>query len=269
MSFNKSKSPKNQSGQDDIDPRFFNEPEPEEFNDISSQEPIPKDLNDINLQDNEEENFSCTNNQEQNTKNAHNNPLLQESQLEDFNDINHHIQEPENYEEVVIFGHLNNDIKENNKEDEKKNFRIFLEKYINLLIENSNLPSEIKKLKLVFPKVDYFEISENKNLNITNILDLETCKIENKESMKKTKEIIDSILNYINNLSLEEKAKNFKSILDFFEMDLKQLNKIFNEKKEYNKEKSSSFTSFELLKKKRKSPFELLEINQRSCKKNF
>lgn len=172
----------------------------------------------------------------------------------------------DNFDEISDFNFINDDNKEKEESEEEnkpeniKDILNFLEVHINFLIQKSELPQKFKKLKIILPKVLFSNLLENYlNFNVYELFASNIFKLEDKECIERNKEIIDSISIYIKNNFQTKVSETLKNILDFFEMNLNQLFKTHNQKKENNKEKSSSI---DFLRRKRKNPFETIEVNK-------
>ena len=172
----------------------------------------------------------------------------------------------DNFDEISDFNFINDNNKEKEESEEEnkpeniKDILNFLEVHINFLIQKSELPEKFKKLKIILPKVLFYNLLENYlNFNVYELFASNIFKLEDKECIERNKEIIDSISIYIKNNFQTEVSETLKNILDFFEMNLNQLFITYNQEKGNNEKKSSSI---DFLRRKRKNPIETIEVNK-------
>lgn len=172
----------------------------------------------------------------------------------------------DNFDEISDFNFINDNNKEKEESEEEnkpeniKDILNFLEVHINFLIQKSELPQKFKKLKIILPKVLFYNLLENYlNFNVYELFASNIFKLEDKECIERNKEIIDSISIYIKNNFQTEVSETLKNILDFFEMNLNQLFITYNQEKGNNEKKSSSI---DFLRRKRKNPIETIEVNK-------
>ena len=138
----------------------------------------------------------------------------------------------------------------------------YAEEQLNKLIQNSDLPQELK-IQIHKPNSLSFTanvtVKDNYNFLSFNLKDIFSIGKETEELQKQNHEVITKIFNYFSKIGKDSLSANVQLVREFLEMNYEELIKKFYDSDEFNKFKDDYMTKFFDEGTKKQEGFSLLE----------